>query len=126
MATPQSAPESKSTSMEKPQSPMTTAAPSEAAADPSEYMLRATLTASESAPPLTKETPSDDSSSEDDDSSLDTPEKKSWLPPWISDHLTWKDIRDVLKCSLAAWGCFLFVTINPVLQEFGQAAFFGS
>ncbi|KAF3906893.1 hypothetical protein ABW21_db0209595 [Orbilia brochopaga] len=57
-----------------------------------------------------------------DDGSL---EKRSKLPDWITEHLTWRDLRLLIRCSLAAWASFLFVVIHPVLKNYGQAAFMG-
>ncbi|KAF3928635.1 hypothetical protein AA313_de0206271 [Arthrobotrys entomopaga] len=51
--------------------------------------------------------------------------KKSKLPDWIVDHLTARDLKILIRCSLAAWASFLFVVINPALHNFGQAAFMG-
>ncbi|KAK6359209.1 hypothetical protein TWF696_000373 [Orbilia brochopaga] len=51
--------------------------------------------------------------------------EKSKLPDWIAEHLTWRDLKLLIRCSLAAWGSFLFVVINPALKNYGQAAFMG-
>ncbi|EPS43040.1 hypothetical protein H072_2965 [Dactylellina haptotyla CBS 200.50] len=51
--------------------------------------------------------------------------KPSKLPDWITERLTARDLKILIRCSLAAWASFLFVVINPVLKNFGQAAFMG-
>ncbi|KAJ6255904.1 hypothetical protein Dda_9363 [Drechslerella dactyloides] len=55
----------------------------------------------------------------------DTLTKSSKLPDWITEHLTWRDLKILIRCSLAAWASFLFVVIHPVLKNYGQAAFMG-
>ncbi|KAF3098930.1 hypothetical protein TWF569_003185 [Orbilia oligospora] len=51
--------------------------------------------------------------------------KSSVLPDWVTEHLTLRDFKILIRCSIAGWASFLFVVINPVLQNFGQAAFMG-
>ncbi|KAK6504548.1 hypothetical protein TWF481_006489 [Arthrobotrys musiformis] len=51
--------------------------------------------------------------------------KPSALPDWVTEHLTLRDFKILVRCSIAAWASFLFVVINPVLHNFGQAAFMG-
>ncbi|KAK6360073.1 hypothetical protein TWF730_006227 [Orbilia blumenaviensis] len=59
----------------------------------------------------------------------DTPRKKvskgPVLPDWVTEHLTVRDFKILVRCSIAGWASFLFVVVNPVLQNFGQAAFMG-
>lgn len=50
--------------------------------------------------------------------------KKKGLPPWL-DHFNAKDLKTLFKCSIAVWIATLFILINPTLNEFGQATFFG-
>ncbi|KAK6345748.1 hypothetical protein TWF718_007655 [Orbilia javanica] len=47
------------------------------------------------------------------------------LPDWVTEHLTPRDFKILIRCSIAGWASFLFVVINPILQNFGQAAFMG-
>ena len=54
----------------------------------------------------------------------DTKPKKKGLPPWL-DHFNAKDLKSLLKCAVAVWIATLFLLINPILNEYGQAAFFG-
>ncbi|KAF3932551.1 hypothetical protein ABW20_dc0104011 [Dactylellina cionopaga] len=54
-----------------------------------------------------------------------TKNKASKLPDWVTEHLTLRDLKILIRCSLAAWASFFFVVINPVLHNFGQAAFMG-
>ncbi|RVD82111.1 uncharacterized protein DFL_006545 [Arthrobotrys flagrans] len=51
--------------------------------------------------------------------------KGSVLPDWVTEHLTLRDFKILVRCSIAGWASFLFVVIDPVLQNFGQAAFMG-
>ncbi|KAK6519097.1 hypothetical protein TWF281_003785 [Arthrobotrys megalospora] len=49
----------------------------------------------------------------------------SKLPDWITERLTVRDLKILFRASLAAWASFLFVVINPVLQNFGTEAYMG-
>ncbi|EWC48838.1 hypothetical protein DRE_00143 [Drechslerella stenobrocha 248] len=47
------------------------------------------------------------------------------LPDWVTEHLTVRDLKILIRCTLATWAAFLPVVINPVLKNFGQSAFIG-
>jgi len=49
---------------------------------------------------------------------------KSKLPPWLFGHFNAKDMKTLFRCALAGWAALFFLVINPVLHNFGQAAFF--
>ena len=49
---------------------------------------------------------------------------KKGLPPWL-DHFNAKDLKTLFKCAVAVWIATLFLLINPILNEYGQATFFG-
>lgn len=51
-------------------------------------------------------------------------EKKKGLPDWLN-HFNTKDLKTLFKCSIAVWIATLFLLIDPVLQVYGQATFFG-
>ncbi|KAH8652588.1 hypothetical protein BGZ61DRAFT_374747 [Ilyonectria robusta] len=46
------------------------------------------------------------------------------LPPWL-DHFNAKDLKRLLRCSLAMWIMTIFIYINPIQNEMGQASFLG-
>lgn len=50
------------------------------------------------------------------------PKKK--LIPFL-DHFNARDLKVLFRCSVAFWVASLFIFINPVLKNFGQATFFG-
>lgn len=50
--------------------------------------------------------------------------KKKGLPPWLN-HFNAKDLKILFKCSVAVWIATLLIFINPTLDAFGQATFFG-
>ena len=54
----------------------------------------------------------------------DTKGKKKGLPSWL-DHFNAKDLKTLFKCAIAVWIATLFLLINPSLNEYGQATFFG-
>ncbi|KAK6512326.1 hypothetical protein TWF481_001214 [Arthrobotrys musiformis] len=49
----------------------------------------------------------------------------SKFPTWFTERLTVRDAKILFRASLAIWASFLFVVINPVLQNFGAEAFLG-
>lgn len=52
------------------------------------------------------------------------PTKKRKLPQWL-DHFNAKDLKNLLKCSLAVWIMIIFIFIDKTLNVIGSAAFFG-
>jgi len=68
--------------------------------------------------------PSSDSSTPVDQSSNVTKQGKK-LPAFL-DHFNARDLKILLRCSVAFWVASLFIFINPTLQAFGQATFFGA
>lgn len=50
--------------------------------------------------------------------------KKGTLPSWL-DHFNERDLKELFKCSVAAWVTTILIFINPTLRVIGQAAFFG-
>lgn len=51
--------------------------------------------------------------------------KKRKLPPFF-DHFTVRELKILLRCSVALWVASLFLFIDPVLETFGQATFFAA
>jgi hypothetical protein len=51
-------------------------------------------------------------------------EKKKTLPKWL-DHFNAKDLKILIKCSVAVWIMTIFMFIDATLRIQGQAAFFG-
>lgn len=49
---------------------------------------------------------------------------KGQLPEWL-DHFNARDLKELLKCSIAAWVTTILIFINPTLRILGQAALFG-
>lgn len=45
------------------------------------------------------------------------------IPQWL-DHFNMKDLKILIKTSLAVWITTIFIFINPTLDFLGQAAFF--
>ncbi|KEF54742.1 uncharacterized protein A1O9_09184 [Exophiala aquamarina CBS 119918] len=58
------------------------------------------------------------------DSGDGAPSRKRRLPPLL-DHFNARDLKELLKCSIAVWIITLFIVIDPVLRAEGQAMFFG-
>jgi hypothetical protein len=52
-----------------------------------------------------------------------TPKKRA-MPEWLN-HFNAKDLKTLLKCSVAVWIATLFLLIDPTLVAYGQATFFG-
>jgi len=50
--------------------------------------------------------------------------KKKTLPPFL-DHFNARDLKILFRCSVAFWVSSLFIFIEPTLEAFGAAAFFG-
>lgn len=50
--------------------------------------------------------------------------KKRKLPPFL-DHFNARDLKILFRCSVAFWIASLFIVIEPTLQTFGTATFFG-
>lgn len=50
--------------------------------------------------------------------------KRKGLPEWLN-HFNVRDLQMLFKASIAVWIFSLFMWINPTLQVFGQATFFG-
>ncbi|KAK6528596.1 hypothetical protein TWF281_009834 [Arthrobotrys megalospora] len=67
----------------------------------------------------------DDTATEHARDAQRTPKKGSALPDWVTEHLTARDFKILIRCSIAGWASFLFVVIDPILHNFGQAAFMG-
>lgn len=53
------------------------------------------------------------------------PAKKTKLPAWLN-HFNAKDLKTLFKCSVAVWVSTLLIFINPTLDVFGTATFFGA
>lgn len=49
--------------------------------------------------------------------------KKKPLPP-ILDHFNAHDLKILFRCAVSFWVCTLFIVIDPILRNFGQATFF--
>jgi len=69
-------------------------------------------------------TPSSDSGTPVDQPSSATKQGRK-LPAFL-DHFNARDLKILLRCSVAFWVASLFIFINPTLQTFGQATFFGA
>lgn len=52
------------------------------------------------------------------------PAKRKGLPEWLN-HFNARDLKMLFKASIAVWTFSLFIWINPLLRQFGQATFFG-
>jgi hypothetical protein len=50
--------------------------------------------------------------------------KKRKLPPFL-DHFNARDLKILFRCSVALWVASLLIVIEPTLQTFGNATFFG-
>ncbi|KAI5205514.1 hypothetical protein AUEXF2481DRAFT_1912 [Aureobasidium subglaciale EXF-2481] len=50
--------------------------------------------------------------------------KKKKLPPFL-DHFNARDLKILFRCSVAFWVASLLIVIEPTLQTFGNATFFG-
>lgn len=50
--------------------------------------------------------------------------KKKKLPPFL-DHFNARDLKILLRCSVAFWVASLLLLIQPTLRTFGNASFFG-
>lgn len=46
------------------------------------------------------------------------------IPAWL-DHFNAKDLKKLFRCSLAMWIMTIFIYINPIQNEMGQASFLG-
>jgi hypothetical protein len=51
---------------------------------------------------------------------------KKRLPGWIIDHCNARDIKILIRCCIAIWVSTIIIFIQPVLENFSQAAFFGA
>jgi len=51
--------------------------------------------------------------------------KSRKLPGWL-DHFNARDLRVLLRCSVAAWVASLLIFINPSLRTIGTATFFAT
>lgn len=49
---------------------------------------------------------------------------KKKLPPFL-DHFNSRDLKILIRCSVSLWVASLLIFINPTLQVFGTATFFG-
>lgn len=47
------------------------------------------------------------------------------LPGWL-DHFNARDLKDLFRCSVAAWVASLLIFIGPSLREIGTATFFAT
>lgn len=61
---------------------------------------------------------------QDSDTETKKGKKKKKLPPFL-DHFNARDLKILFRCSVAFWVSSLFIFIEPTLQAFGAAAFFG-
>lgn len=51
------------------------------------------------------------------------PERKFTLPSslaWIPANLTWSRLKPVIRCSLTAWVCVVFLVVRPLSRSLGQ------
>jgi len=61
---------------------------------------------------------------QDNDIEIKKGKKKKKLPPFLG-HFNASDLKILFRCSIAFWVSSLFIFIEPTLEAFGAAAFFG-
>lgn len=53
------------------------------------------------------------------------PKPRRKLPAWL-DHFNARDLKALIRCSVAAWVASLLIFIGPSLQTIGTATFFAT